>query len=83
MTISFATPPPTPKRPTVQSPATPKAKAGQSINPYDGKTFKTFEGLTDAQLEPAIKTAATCFETWRNKTFASARFGTAGKPTKE
>jgi succinate-semialdehyde dehydrogenase/glutarate-semialdehyde dehydrogenase len=40
------------------------------VNPYDGKTFKTFEELTDAQLETAIKTAATCFESWRNKSFA-------------
>ena len=47
-----------------------KAKAYQSVNPADGKTCKTFETLTDAQLETAIATAAACFETWRHKTFA-------------
>ncbi len=48
----------------------PKAKAYQSVNPYNGKLLKTFKELTDAQLETAIKTAASCFETWRHKTFA-------------
>ena len=42
----------------------------QSVNPYDGKVLKTFEELTDKQLERALETAATCFETWRHKTFA-------------
>ena len=42
----------------------------QSVNPYDGKTLKTFTEHTDAQLEAAIKTATECFETWRNMTFA-------------
>ena len=42
----------------------------QSVNPYDGKTLKTFEELTDKQLETALETAANCFETWRRKTFA-------------
>jgi succinate-semialdehyde dehydrogenase/glutarate-semialdehyde dehydrogenase len=42
----------------------------QSVNPYDGKTLKTFAELTDKQLETAIATAATCFETWRTKTYA-------------
>ena len=44
--------------------------AYQSINPYDGRILKTFRELTDKQLEQAIKTAATCFETWRRTTFA-------------
>ena len=44
--------------------------AYQSINPYDGKILKTFKELTDKQLEQAIRTAATCFETWRRTTFA-------------
>jgi succinate-semialdehyde dehydrogenase/glutarate-semialdehyde dehydrogenase len=47
-----------------------KVKAYQSVNPYDGKTSKTFDELTDANLETAIATAATCFKTWRHKTFA-------------
>jgi succinate-semialdehyde dehydrogenase/glutarate-semialdehyde dehydrogenase len=42
----------------------------QSVNPYDGKILKTFEELTDQQLETALQTAATCFETWRHTTFA-------------
>src|ERR1035438_8842028 len=42
----------------------------QSVNPYDGKILKTFEELSDEQLEMAIETAATCFETWRHTTFA-------------
>ena len=44
--------------------------AYQSVNPYDGKILKTFEELTDKQLETALDTAATCFETWRHTTFA-------------
>ena len=44
--------------------------AYQSINPYDGTILKTFEELTDKQLETAIETAAACFETWRRTTFA-------------
>jgi succinate-semialdehyde dehydrogenase/glutarate-semialdehyde dehydrogenase len=44
--------------------------AYQSVNPYDGKTLKTFEELSDEQLEAAIETAVTCFETWRHTTFA-------------
>jgi succinate-semialdehyde dehydrogenase/glutarate-semialdehyde dehydrogenase len=44
--------------------------AYQSVNPYDGKSFKAFEELTDRQLETAIKSAATCFETWRNVSFS-------------
>ena len=42
----------------------------QSVNPSNGKTLKTFKTLTDTQLEAAIATAATCFETWREKTYA-------------
>ncbi|MFJ2990763.1 NAD-dependent succinate-semialdehyde dehydrogenase [Collimonas sp. NPDC087041] len=42
----------------------------QSINPYDGKTLKTFEEISDKQLETAIATAAACFEVWRKKSYA-------------
>jgi succinate-semialdehyde dehydrogenase/glutarate-semialdehyde dehydrogenase len=42
----------------------------QSVNPYDGKLLKTFESLTDKQLDKALATAATCFETWRHTSFA-------------
>ena len=42
----------------------------QSVNPYDGKILKTFEEMTDKQLEAALATAAASFKTWRRKTFA-------------
>jgi succinate-semialdehyde dehydrogenase/glutarate-semialdehyde dehydrogenase len=42
----------------------------QSINPFDGKTLRTFEETTDEALEEAVETAATCYETWRHKSFA-------------
>jgi succinate-semialdehyde dehydrogenase/glutarate-semialdehyde dehydrogenase len=50
----------------------------QSVNPYNGKTLQTFEELTDTQLETALETAASCFETWRRTTFA-ARAAVAAK----
>ena len=42
----------------------------QSVNPYDGRILKTFEELTDRQLETALATATACFDTWRHTTFA-------------
>lgn len=42
----------------------------QTVNPYNGKLLKKFKELTDTQLERALKTAATCFEAWRQTTFA-------------
>jgi len=68
MKTLLATRPATLKKPAVKAKA--RAKAYQSVNPFDGKTLKTFEELTNPQLEKAIKTAATCFEIWRNKSFA-------------
>jgi len=44
--------------------------AYQSVNPADGKTLKKFDELTDKQLEAKLVAAQTCFETWRNKTYA-------------
>ncbi len=44
--------------------------ACQSVNPYNGETTKTFDELTDAQLETALATAQSCFETWRHKSYA-------------
>ena len=43
--------------------------AYQSVNPYNGKILKTFKELTDTRLEKALKTAAACFENWRQTTF--------------
>ena len=42
----------------------------QSVNPYDGQLLKTFDELTDKQLETALATADTCFKSWRHSTFA-------------
>src|SRR5450759_5115578 len=42
----------------------------QSVNPYNGKLLKTFKEMTNPQLEKALKTAASCFETWRRTTYA-------------
>jgi succinate-semialdehyde dehydrogenase/glutarate-semialdehyde dehydrogenase len=70
MTTTLVSPPPAPKKTSLKPTAKLKAKAYQSVNPFDGKTVKTFEELTDPQLETAIKTAASCFEIWRNKSFA-------------
>jgi succinate-semialdehyde dehydrogenase/glutarate-semialdehyde dehydrogenase len=41
----------------------------QSINPFDGKTLKTFDTLSDSQLETKLAAAATCFATWKNKSY--------------
>jgi succinate-semialdehyde dehydrogenase/glutarate-semialdehyde dehydrogenase len=46
----------------------------QSVNPYDGKILKTFEEMSDKQLETALETAATSFESWRQKSFADRAF---------
>ena len=42
----------------------------ESVNPFNGKHLKSFAELTDARLETALATAATCFETWRHKSYA-------------
>ncbi len=42
----------------------------ESVNPFDGKTIKTFVETTDAQLEAKIAAAQACYETWRHKTYA-------------
>ena len=44
--------------------------AYQTINPFDGKLVRTFDGLTDAELEAKLATASTCFESWRLTSFA-------------
>jgi len=42
----------------------------ESINPFDGKTLKTFAEITDEQLEKKIAAAQACYETWRRKSYA-------------
>jgi succinate-semialdehyde dehydrogenase / glutarate-semialdehyde dehydrogenase len=44
--------------------------AYQSLNPATGELLKKFDELTDKQLEEKLATAATCFETWRRKSYA-------------
>jgi len=41
----------------------------QSVNPATGKLDKSFPDMTDAALEAAIATAASCYETWRHKSY--------------
>jgi succinate-semialdehyde dehydrogenase / glutarate-semialdehyde dehydrogenase len=42
-----------------------------SVNPYDGKTLKTFKELSDKEFEAKIAAAQACFETWRHKPYAA------------
>jgi succinate-semialdehyde dehydrogenase/glutarate-semialdehyde dehydrogenase len=44
--------------------------AYESVNPFDGKSVKKFETLTDEQLEAKIKTATACYQTWKKKSYA-------------
>ena len=41
----------------------------QSVNPYNGETLRTFDELTDEQLEAAMATAASCFDAWKRTDF--------------
>ena len=41
----------------------------QSVNPTNGQLLKKFDEYSAKQLETAIQTAATCFETWRHTSF--------------
>lgn len=42
----------------------------QSVSPYNGKIMKTFDELTNQQLETALEIASTCFDSWRYTTFS-------------
>jgi succinate-semialdehyde dehydrogenase/glutarate-semialdehyde dehydrogenase len=46
----------------------------ESVNPFNGKHLKSFPEISDADLEAALATAQTCFETWRHKTYAERAF---------
>ena len=75
MTKSLALRPLAQKNFTTKTTATPEANskppaAYQSVNPYDGKILKTYKEQTAAELETALKTAAQCFTSWRQITFA-------------
>jgi succinate-semialdehyde dehydrogenase/glutarate-semialdehyde dehydrogenase len=41
----------------------------QSINPNNGKTLKSFEHLSTAQLEKSLATAESCFQTWKHTSY--------------
>ena len=42
----------------------------QSVNPFDNKLIKSFEEITDKQLEQKMVTATACFESWRHTSYA-------------
>ncbi len=42
----------------------------QSFNPATGKLLKTFEELTDAQLEAKLTKAEACFAKWKRTSYA-------------
>jgi succinate-semialdehyde dehydrogenase/glutarate-semialdehyde dehydrogenase len=44
--------------------------AYESVNPFNGKTIKTFSTFTNDQLEKKIATAAACYETWKNTSYS-------------
>ncbi len=70
MTTELSSPPLPPRKATAKSPSGLGAGAYQSVNPFNGKTLKTFRELTAGQLEKAIQDAHGCFGTWRHTTFA-------------
>jgi len=41
-----------------------------SINPFDNKLVKSFDDLTDKELETKLADAAACFETWKHTSYA-------------
>ena len=43
----------------------------QSINPNTGKLVKSFEHMSTAQLQHALATAQTCFESWKHTSYAA------------
>ncbi len=44
--------------------------AYQSVNPNTGKLLKSFEHMSNAQLEKSLAAAQTCFQTWKQKSYA-------------
>jgi succinate-semialdehyde dehydrogenase/glutarate-semialdehyde dehydrogenase len=41
-----------------------------SVNPFDNKLFKSFDEVTDKQLEEKIALATACFATWKHTSYA-------------
>ena len=44
--------------------------AYKSINPNDGKLLKSFEHMSNAELEKSLAQAQTCFDAWKHKSYA-------------
>nr|WP_315430646.1 NAD-dependent succinate-semialdehyde dehydrogenase [uncultured Albidiferax sp.] len=44
--------------------------AYQSVNPNDGKLLKSFEHVSNDQLEQSLAQAQTCFDSWKHKSYA-------------
>ena len=44
--------------------------AYQSVNPNNGTVLKSFEQMTQAQLEKSLAAAEQCFQTWKHKSYA-------------
>jgi succinate-semialdehyde dehydrogenase/glutarate-semialdehyde dehydrogenase len=41
----------------------------QSVNPFDNKLVRSFDEITDKQLEAKIATATSCYAGWKQKTY--------------
>ncbi len=44
--------------------------AYESVNPFTNVSVKKFANITDAEFESKIVAAASCYETWRHKSYA-------------
>jgi succinate-semialdehyde dehydrogenase/glutarate-semialdehyde dehydrogenase len=42
----------------------------QSVNPFDNKPIKSYEQITDKQLEVKLAAATACFAVWKQKSYA-------------
>jgi succinate-semialdehyde dehydrogenase/glutarate-semialdehyde dehydrogenase len=42
----------------------------QSVNPFDNKLVKSFDEITDKQLEAKLAAATACFATWKRTSYA-------------
>lgn len=44
--------------------------AYSSVNPFNGELLKSFDQLTDKQLEQKLTTAENCYKTWKHTNYA-------------
>lgn len=44
--------------------------AYQSVNPSTGEILKSFEYISDVQLEQSLAAAEACFQSWKNKSYS-------------